>query len=284
MNRSFFERKAERPGAPFLWALVCLVLLCAALLPALLYIPARTVSESYPAPEISRRFFGGRDAGRILSFPKRETVLKQHGRTVLCVRSEGGTFYYKPRDCSVDAFFHDLTAKHFADVTCAPDVIEGDGFGFCTELVRKPVEKAEDIGRYFYNFGALTALYLGLNGGDLHAKNILACGIYPASIDLEDLFTPEIRTPGTRFMTAGEKAGKRSLAMMAVLPSRDFLTDSFTSTRAGIPGLPTCRYTAGKHTTSPGMRRNTSGDSVTDTAECLPCGMKSFPVWSSAAA
>lgn len=180
-------------------------------------------------PEISRRFFGGREAGRILSYLSRETVLKQHGRTVLGVACEGGTFYYKPRDCGADAFYRELVEKHFRDVTRAPDVIEGDGFGFCTELVKEPLENEEDIGRFFFNFGALSALYLGLNGGDLHAKNVLACGRYPASIDLEDLLTPKIRVPGNRFKTDGEKAEGRSLSAMAVLPARDFVTDSLAS-------------------------------------------------------
>ena len=175
-------------------------------------------------PEISERFFGGKDAGKICSYLHLDTVLKQHGRTVIGLQCEGGRCYYKPRDCSADAFYRELVESAFSDITCAPAVIEGDGFGFIAELEKKPLERAEDTGRYFYNYGALSALYLGLNGGDLHAKNVLACGIRPSSVDLEDLFTPGHRLPGVRFRTAGEKAELRSLASMAVLPARDFVS------------------------------------------------------------
>ena len=173
-------------------------------------------------PEITKRFFLGKEAGKILFYLRTETALKQHGRTVIGLQCEGGRCYYKPRDCSVDRFYRHFVEHYFPDITCAPDVIEGDGFGFCSELAAAPVGSRADVHRYFHHYGALTAMYLGLNGGDLHGKNLIACGVYPSVIDLEDLFTPKIRTKRSPYKTEAEKAEGRSLSTMAVLPNRDF--------------------------------------------------------------
>ncbi len=46
------------------------------------------------------------------------------------------------------------------------------------------------MSQYYEHFGALTALFRFLGTSDMHYENILACGVYPAAIDMETLFTP----------------------------------------------------------------------------------------------
>lgn len=194
---------------------------------------------------LSRRFFGGKEAGKILRFLNSAGDATRHGRLVTGVACEGGHFYYKPHDCRVDAFFHGLVQDLFSDFTVAPDVITGDGFGFCTELVPKPVRSEEEVGRYFRNYGAVIALNVALNGRDLHRENILACGEYPAMIDLESLMCSQIRNSLSGGKTPAEQALEKSVLQIGVLPHRDYLDQWMDSPLHWAPGqtddnLPRC--------------------------------------------
>ncbi len=50
------NRRGAAFRRPWIWAALILVLVCAALIPALRYIPARTPQKMMPSPELSRRF------------------------------------------------------------------------------------------------------------------------------------------------------------------------------------------------------------------------------------
>lgn len=186
---------------------------------------------------LADRFFGGREAGRILSYQNTQASPRMHGRIVIGVRCEGGAFYYKPHDCGIDAFYHDLVERAFSDVTIAPDVILGDGFGFCSELVARPLDREEDAARYFHHYGALTALFHALNGTDLHRENVLACGAYPCAVDLETLLKPQVRDLDSRALTPAERAWKASVLSIAVLPQRDYVQKVMTSSLYRVDGV-----------------------------------------------
>ncbi|MDO5455375.1 MAG: DUF4135 domain-containing protein [Eubacteriales bacterium] len=179
-------------------------------------------------PEISERFFGGREAGKILSYTNARAIPRQHGRIVTGVLCEGGCFYYKPHDCGIDGFYREITERFFPDVTRAPLVIEGDGFGFCTELVPEPLEKKEDAARYFYNYGALAALFTVLNGSDLHALNVLACGVFPCAIDLENILSVTV-SRSEAALTDAEKAQRLSVSSAGVLGRRSYMDPGLIS-------------------------------------------------------
>ena len=187
---------------------------------------------------ISARFFGGKDAGRILAYTNTQADPKQHGRIVTGVECEGGRFYYKPHDCRIDAFYRELAEKIFPDVTAAPDVIEGDGFGFCKELVPSPVAREADVARYFCNYGALAALYHALNGIDLHMGNVLACGMIPCVIDLENLLTPSIPDGQDSMKTRAEKAQDAAVTRIGLLPHRDYVSPGEKSALHRLEGQP----------------------------------------------
>lgn len=141
--------------------------------------------------EISAQFFGGVPITKILALSSDGADTHRHGRNVIRVTTDAGIFYYKPHDCSIDVLYHEIIANWFSDCTASAEIVSGEDYGFAKELVTRDVEKLEDVEKYFYNFGILTALFHGLGTVDMHYENIIANGIRPCAIDLETLFKTE---------------------------------------------------------------------------------------------
>ena len=146
---------------------------------------------------VSARLFGGREITRINALTGMQGDVHRRGRAVAGVKTDAGTFYYKPHDCSLDQLYSKLVSRFFADCTVAADCVPGDGCGFVSELVRSPLESAEAVHDYYRNFGMLTALFSSIGTTDMHHENLLPCGNRPAAVDLETLFRPgaPIRLP-----------------------------------------------------------------------------------------
>ena len=147
---------------------------------------------------LSARFFGGREIRRIESLKETGADVHRKGRSVVGVRTDAGTFYYKPHDCRIDALYREIAERFFPDCTAAADCVPGDGCGFVTEIVSAPLESAEELPAYYRNFGMLTALFHGIGTTDMHCENILPCGVRPAAIDLETMLTPKRRRSARR--------------------------------------------------------------------------------------
>lgn len=141
--------------------------------------------------EISAQFFGGVPITKILALSSDGADTHRHGRNVIRVTTDAGTFYYKPHDCSIDVLYHEIIANWFSDYTTAAAIVSGEDYGFAQELVTSDVETLEDVEKYFYNFGIMTALFHGLGTVDMHYENIIANGIKPCAIDLETLLKTE---------------------------------------------------------------------------------------------
>lgn len=141
--------------------------------------------------EISAQFFGGVPITKILALSSDGADTHRHGRNVIRVTTDAGIFYYKPHDCSIDVLYHEIIANCFSDCTASAEIVSGEDYGFAKELVTRDVETLEDVEKYFYNFGILTALFHGLGTIDMHYENIIANGIKPCAIDLETLFKTE---------------------------------------------------------------------------------------------
>ena len=146
----------------------------------------------------------------------------RHGRCVLGVTTDAGTFYYKPHDCSIDSLYERIVSRWFSDCTEAPRVLEGDGFAFVSALVHKPVRSEKEIAEYYRNFGILTALFHGLGSNDMHQENIMACGTRPSAIDLETLLNVSAANRLADEMIPDKTAEEFMLSVMrtGVLPLR----------------------------------------------------------------
>lgn len=169
---------------------------------------------------LSAEFFGGRAVTKINSFSLSGADTHRHGRSVMRVETDAGNCYYKPHDCSLDALYHTIVTKWFSDCTIAAKVISGEGYAFVQELIPSEVQTEAEVGKYYWNFGALTALFHGMGTNDMHNENILACGVYPCAVDLETLITgPSIAKSDENFSAAMMDVS-RSVARIGVMPER----------------------------------------------------------------
>ena len=144
---------------------------------------------------IRRELLEGRDMGRICRLSSSGADCHLHGSSALRVETEGGAFYYKPRDCGPDELFARLAASFFDGQMRAPSVMAfGGDYGFVEAVRAFGLEDEKDIGTYFHRFGILLSLFRSLGSNDMHFENIVASGGFPVCIDLETLITP-IRSP-----------------------------------------------------------------------------------------
>ncbi|MBQ7593512.1 MAG: DUF4135 domain-containing protein [Synergistaceae bacterium] len=137
--------------------------------------------------EISEQLLDGREITKILYLSGNSADTHRHGRIVMKVGTDAGNFFYKPHDCGLDSFYYELISKYFSEFTCAAKVVEGQGYAFVSELVYEEVNNIQEIGKYYYNFGALTAVFHGLGSADMHEENIIACGVKPSAADIETI-------------------------------------------------------------------------------------------------
>lgn len=166
---------------------------------------------------------------KILSLSSDGADTHRHGRTVLRMETDAGTFYYKPHDCAVDVLYHKIISNWFSDCTQAAEIISGDCYGFASELVAGDIETAEDVATYFYNFGKLTALFHGLGTVDMHHENILGCGVYPCAVDLETLFKAEEKSArNIKNFSTSDLDFTYSVARTCIMPDRVHLGNMFS--------------------------------------------------------
>jgi len=174
---------------------------------------------------IEETLFGGRHFTRILDFSGDSGDMHRHGRVVRKVVTDAGTFYYKPHDCRSDRLFAELVEGWFSDCTVAIKVVCGPDCGFAEEMKPAPLPKGATPADYFRNFGMLTALFHGIGARDMHQENIMACGVYPAAVDLETIFWPsevartETGKQSRKYVTETERAMKDNVLGTAVFPS-----------------------------------------------------------------
>lgn len=200
--------------------------------------------------EISAQFFGGVPITKMLSLSSDGADTHRHGRAVTRVTTDAGTFYYKPHDCSLDVLYREIVANWFSDCTAAAEIVSGEDYGFAKELVTCEVETLDDVGKYFYNFGILTALFHGLGTVDMHNENIIACGIRPCAIDLETLFNAE-RNPNADKIKFSDSVldFDYSVNRTSVMPNRMYLGEMISPlygnsiNRSSVPCFQGVHYT-----------------------------------------
>ncbi|MDO5455371.1 MAG: DUF4135 domain-containing protein, partial [Eubacteriales bacterium] len=139
---------------------------------------------------VSQVLFDGREIHVIEGFTGMDGDVHRRGRAVCGVRTDAGTFYYKPHDCSLESLYGELVERFFADCTGAARCVEGEGCGFVSEIESRPLGSPEKIHVYYRNMGKLMALFYGVGGNDMHCENMLPCGEKPCAVDLETLFRP----------------------------------------------------------------------------------------------
>lgn len=153
---------------------------------------------------ISEALFGGREIRVIEGFTNIGGDVHRHGRAVCGVRTDAGTFYYKPHDCGLESLYRELAERFFSDCTAAAHCVEGIGCGFVSEIESRPLGSLDELPVYYRNMGKLMALFYGIGGVDMHCENILPCGVKPHAVDLETLFHPRPAGSRNRTQTGSE--------------------------------------------------------------------------------
>ena len=172
---------------------------------------------------ISKQFYGGAPITRIESFVGIGEDVHRRGRSVTGIRTDAGTFYYKPRDCRIDMTYRQMVERWFSDFTVAADCVVGDGCGFVAQLVKAPLSDEGELHDYYANLGRLTALFCGIGGTDMHCENILPVGVKPAAVDLETMLAgmPRRRAKTGRILRSADwevLAPQTNVDKSAILP------------------------------------------------------------------
>lgn len=140
--------------------------------------------------EICRRFFKGDDFGEIEEITTDGADLHNDGKCTSVIRTERGSFLYKPHDLQADRLYAELVRKYFSEYTQAAGCLCMENYGYSEFVSRKPAEDEAAVRRYFRRFGALSSLFQTLGSTDIHMENLFAVGEYPVLIDLETLLCP----------------------------------------------------------------------------------------------
>jgi type 2 lantibiotic biosynthesis protein LanM len=142
------------------------------------------------------------------------------GRSVAVLTwDDGSKVVYKPRSLAVDAHFGELVAwvngHRIAPELRAPRVFDRGTYGFMEFVAARPCANADEVRKFFARQGALLALVHVLDGVDLHAENVIACGEHPMLIDLEALFHPRAHPRAARGQESAMSEGAAAASMEA---------------------------------------------------------------------
>lgn len=178
--------------------------------------------------EIRDYFFHGEDYGKVMEICFDNADIHFHGQSTCIVKTEKGSFVYKPHDCSIDVWFYEVVSGGFSDYLKVPKCLKQDGYGYCEFINFAPVQSADGVRRYYRRLGGACALFHALGSSDLHSENWICSGEYPAVVDLETVLTPaeeSIHDNSAQSERIFLKEGflydvKRSLIPSCILPHR----------------------------------------------------------------
>ncbi len=144
---------------------------------------------------IGRAFYGGRDPGDITETS--DTGDKHlHGDAVARIdTSEGKRIFYKPRDCRSTDLLGEVNEILFG-VRMVPEQVEGNGFAFQKEVIKKIPGSDEEKQIYYSELGRLTAVFYALGSSDMHRDNILCTSEGPVVVDTETVLCPKAKGVG----------------------------------------------------------------------------------------
>ena len=194
--------------------------------------------------EVSAQLLGERHITRVMGISARGADPHRHGRMVLRIDTDAGSFFYKPHECSLDGLYDEIAGCLFARSCRAAQVVPGDGFAFVECLLPEEPTGEEGLRAYWRNLGRLAALFHGLGSRDMTQDNIMCCGQLPAVLDLETLLTGEVDFDETAFGRGGASGSASahdladSVACTGVLPMQ--LGGRYVSPLVADNALGTC--------------------------------------------
>ena len=144
---------------------------------------------------LAREFFGGAALGQVLTIGTNLSDRHSGGKTVLEVSfGKQKSCFYKPRDCESEGKFNHLLAwlnRHDSQLDFKTyRVLRYETHAWVEKVAGYPCQSKEEVARFFFRAGMLTAILYALEASDCNCENIIACGEYPVLIDGETLVQP----------------------------------------------------------------------------------------------
>lgn len=131
----------------------------------------------------------GRQLGRVAEIDGGVSDIHQ-GKCVHIIRFQSGDrVVYKPRSLTLERkwqnFYGQMSQQAGLGDVRTPWLIERKRYGFEEFIPSMPVSGKEGFSLFYFRCGFLLGIAYVLQGTDLHAENMIACGDWPVLIDLE---------------------------------------------------------------------------------------------------
>lgn len=137
------------------------------------------------------------------------------GEKALCV--------YKPRPLGGEVHFADLLnwfAQRSELSVRTPRIIDCKDYGWEEFITYEPCAEEAQVQLFYRRLGSLCALLYLIDASDVHHENIIASGEYPVIVDLEAIFSPDIKTiRGSEEKSQLERNHVSRLAFSGLLPN-----------------------------------------------------------------
>ncbi|MDF9468704.1 type 2 lanthipeptide synthetase LanM [Bacillus sp. FSL K6-0273] len=133
------------------------------------------------------------------------------GKSVCIINLDDTRYIYKPRMAELDQRFMKLIQSQIREYDFT--IYSYDTFSIHELIVYKSPESIEDIEKYYYNIGVISAIMYAFKSTDMHYENVIVSNRVPFFVDLETL--------------VGVKRFKEDNPVLAFL---DYTTDSVLDT------------------------------------------------------
>jgi type 2 lantibiotic biosynthesis protein LanM len=166
----------------------------------------------------------GSPTGRVAAVKQDLSDRHCGGKSSMRVTFESGLeAIYKPRNLDTEAAYYRLL-EWFAANGCPYEFLRFRGvyrasYGWCEIVPRREIRESGGAERYYERAGALLGLAYMLEGSDFHHENLVACGEYPAIVDLESFLQGRAQV-----FTEEEEENASSLATRAFYHDSVFRT------------------------------------------------------------
>jgi type 2 lantibiotic biosynthesis protein LanM len=149
------------------------------------------------------------------------------GRHVLMLQFRSGLrLVYKPRPVAVDSHFQALldwfNARGLEPRLRLLRVLDRGEYGWCEYVPPRPCRDLRQVEAFYRRIGAILFLTYLLDGVDLHAENLVACGEHPILVDLETLFQsrPQARSKKAREASVLDDLASELVIRTGLLPQQ----------------------------------------------------------------
>lgn len=162
------------------------------------------------------------------------------GQSVLKVHLDNGhTVIYKPHPIDNEQNF-DKLADYVGKACGIPMYsIAGicrDGYGWECCVKKKSCDTEAEVKRFYQRIGIYIFVFYLLGTNDIHEENVIACGEYPAIVDLENILGMPANTDCSNMMEQMKLYLQTSVLYSGMLPAAKWQQDGRNINVSGIGG------------------------------------------------